>query len=131
MVIQIIHRAVTNKPLGAACHDRKQPEPTCARCRDRTLVPVDHFAPRAFVPAWGRRSRAALRLEGWLRSLRSFRRSAKRFTLETLRSPAANFPTEATGTIQEAGQAVNQCHAMNAGRHNFRTRTPQVVLIEE
>ncbi len=47
------------------------------------------------------RSCAAFPLGGWLRSLRSFRRSAKRFTLETLRSPTANLPTKALWTTLE------------------------------
>jgi hypothetical protein len=79
--------------------DQVPPEPARASRRDRTLMPLRPLAPRTFVPAWERRSCAVLPLGGWLRPLRSFRRSAKRFTLETLRSPAANFPTEALGTM--------------------------------
>jgi hypothetical protein len=58
----------------------------------------------------------------------AFRLSAKRFTLETLRSPAANLQTEATG--DDPGTAGKSVSCTNAGR-DFGARSSQAILIED
>lgn len=59
-----IHQGFRNEPFDVQFRDWNPPEPAHASLRDRTLTPCDHFAPRAFVPARGQRSRAALPLGG-------------------------------------------------------------------
>jgi hypothetical protein len=46
-----IHQAVRNESFDVHFRDWNLPEPAHASLRDRTMIPCDHFTPRAFVLA--------------------------------------------------------------------------------